>query len=275
MDSKIPQLSYNPNKMKQVILKSCELSTMHGIPNLVRTHKLPIKLMWIFFITVSTALCAYLIIQNITNYLTFNVVTKIRDLNEFPSTFPTISICNADLFSSENNSIEYLKRVGVDELNLPDIFNDKIAAELDANGSLADIGSYYYFFGISGTNALNVTAKKSLGYDINDILISCTYFNQDCDASDFVWFWHYVFGNCFKFNSGFDSNGNRVELKTGSGNGIFSGLNLVFFSGLSDKLKRAYIDQGLGMVIFIHNSSTSPLTINPITIQSNTNRILF
>ena len=47
--------------------------------------------------------------------------------------------------------------------------------------------------------------KKSMGHDLKDILIGCKFNFQKCTADDFIWSWNVNYGNCFSFNSGFNS----------------------------------------------------------------------
>ena len=96
--------------MKEIIGKWLRETTAHGIPNLMKTEKISIKIMWLICVLISTGLCSYIIITNINSYFTYEAVTKIREINEFPSIFPTISICNTNVFTNQNSSIEFLKK---------------------------------------------------------------------------------------------------------------------------------------------------------------------
>ena len=81
------------SKIKHVIKETAEFSTSHGIPNIVRSQSYFLKIMWLLCFLVSSGGCAYLVYRSISNYLEFEVVTKINVLSEVPSPFPSISIC--------------------------------------------------------------------------------------------------------------------------------------------------------------------------------------
>ena len=49
---------------------------------------------------------------------------------------------------------------------------------------------------------LTIDEKKSLGHQLDDILLSCEFNSQPCDSSDFSWFFDITYGNCFTFNTG-------------------------------------------------------------------------
>ena len=75
-----------------------------------------------------------------------------------------------------------------------------------------------------------MSQKRKLAHDLNDILIECKYNGHACNTTfDFVWsFDEEEYGNCFTFNSGLDSNGNKVNLKQSYLAGPNFGLDLTF-----------------------------------------------
>ena len=94
--------------------------------------------------------------------------------------------------------------------------------------------------------------KKKLGHHIEDILLECVFNNVECSKDDFIWHFDKFYGNCFKFNSGFDKNG-RTALKTANQPGKIYGLSLTLFDKLPNLLKR--IVPYYGFTIKLDNSS--------------------
>ena len=93
------QESKNENKSKIQKVKKrtrdlLEVSTSHGIPNIVRTKSLFILIMWSFFIITSTCLCSFFVIKAILDYLKYHTITNIQVINENQAQFPTISFCD-------------------------------------------------------------------------------------------------------------------------------------------------------------------------------------
>ena len=85
---------------------------------------------------------------------------------------------------------------------------------------------------------------------INDMLISC-YFNfQPCNASDFTYFYHSYYGNCYKFN-GLINSTRTVNL-----NGEFYGLTLELYLGDPYLAVSAQSDQGI--LLSIQNQTSQP-----------------
>ena len=86
--------------VKELLKELCEKSTAHGIPNIARANSKKEILFWLFFFCISSAICIYTIIGAIISYFEFEVVTKIRVLSEVESEFPTITVCNQYVFTT-------------------------------------------------------------------------------------------------------------------------------------------------------------------------------
>lgn len=247
------------------VLKLLAQSTTHGLPKVIASERITLKIMWTLFFLASSGLCASIIVSQIRSYLDFDVVTKVREVNEFPSPFPTVSICNLNYFTT-NEALTFLKNVGL-KYNLPDIFNETSNNNINAT-LLQSLGALYYIYGLGASHGLTRQEKKALGYDISEFMIDCKYVYAPCNLSRFEWFEHFVYGNCFKFNAGVDVVGEPIAVEYASRSSPFEALSLKMFAGVPDKLK--LVGQGqLGMVVLIHNSSTSPLTVNGINIKSD------
>jgi len=112
-------------KIKQKISSILEVSSFHGLPNIVRAKKAIIIIMWIIVTFLSTCAGAYFIIDDIIDFFKYNTVTTLQEVCEQQSQFPTISICG---YPSLNMSIDKLfLRVRfdrIDETNLSKIFEE-------------------------------------------------------------------------------------------------------------------------------------------------------
>ena len=59
--------------------------------------------------------------------------------------------------------------------------------------------------------------EKEYGHDLNEILSECTFTydngkSEDC-KTDFRWIYMEKFGNCYSWNTAYDSNGKKQSLK--------------------------------------------------------------
>ena len=70
---------------------------------------------------------------------------------------------------------------------------------------------------------------KSLGFDLNSMLIACTFYQLPCSANDFTEVTTFDNGICFIYNFKSESKNVSTSFKTG----IDSGLSLELFGGVS------------------------------------------
>lgn len=181
-----------------------------------------------------------------------------------PTLFPTISICNINQFVSENASA-LIKSIVDDNINQ--------GLTMEATSSA---GSFMANIEIANVLARSVTSnplygdkeRKLLGYSLDSILYKCLYNKAECNASDFAWYYSFHNGNCFRFNSGMDADGNLHPLVQSTMAGQSNGLNLIFFLKLP-KNKYA-VSNSNGLKIFVHNSSFSPLSSEAIDVKPGT-----
>jgi len=219
---------------KHFVLKT----TIHGFKNIKDAEYLFAKVLWIFCFIISASLCFYSIIAAIVGYLNFDVVTKIRSINEKQSTFPTVSICNQNIFTSKF-AYNYLRNYSIFE-NSTLLFEN-----LDKAKKTEKSKFFYRALAYFIKNEESFKDRMLLSYDFKDILISCKFNNQDCDESDFEWFYHFIYGNCFKFNK----NGTKITRITGKS----TGLSIEFYVGIYEKLN--YMTKSNGGIVIISNKS--------------------
>ena len=81
-------------KKEKILEKSCEIglsSTSHGIPNIIKTDRKCLKIMWLILFLLSSSVGIYLVIQSFISYFCFEVVTSIKVFKEIPTEFPAIT----------------------------------------------------------------------------------------------------------------------------------------------------------------------------------------
>lgn len=228
------------NSVKKILKETILSSTGHGYPNIVRTNKWPIRLLWIISTLVSIGLCSLLIIQSILSYFKYEVTTKIRVINEFNSEFPTITVCNLNFLTTELFSQTFGKNFN----SLPDEqfadlnFRNMIESKLDLKA-----------FGDS-KEKLIFKALENV-YPINETQI--------------VYFYHPEHGNCYQINSGFDQNGNRVPLLRFLRSGRIQAITLWLNVSLFKELRKYYMNNG--GIVFIHNKTESPLNVDGVIVS--------
>ena len=150
-------------KVKDIFIKWSESLTLHAIPNIFRTKHLVIRVLWILAFTISTITCAYMVSDSINNYLQFGVITTIRVTSENPMIFPSITLCNANAFVTEE-SYSYTDEfiTNIFGLNSSDILKNE--PKLSILYSKYPLFMRYFaskFFIQNAAFILNETQKKS------------------------------------------------------------------------------------------------------------------
>lgn len=198
-----PSHKAKPDKNKthhilEIITSSVSESTTHGIDHIFKRKNRLIKFFWLVCFLVSAATCSYMIFLSIIAFFQHETVTKAQQVNQISTDYPVVSICNINPYTT-NFSFQYIQELLIESNITNPITPDLVFNYLFANSLL----SFMYFV---GTNALSFNRtdefRKNLGYDIKDMLLSCSYNSKYCTADDFQWYFDPFYGNCFKFNSG-------------------------------------------------------------------------
>lgn len=87
----------NKTKVERIRLKLAEhilSSAVHGLPNVLRTTSIPLKLMWSLLFAFFTSVAAYMLFKGLFDYLKYEVITNIDIINESPTLFPAITFYN-------------------------------------------------------------------------------------------------------------------------------------------------------------------------------------
>ena len=233
------KLALKREQINNLIKEVLYNSLAQSIIKIVQTPNLLLKIYLFTFVVISSGLTCYLIIQSINNYLSFQVITTYRTFYETAALFPQVTFCNLNKYTTK------------------------------------------FAFDFSETNKsdANLTSqeKKNLSHMLDRILFNCFFNYKPCNSSDFVWIYDNNYGNCYSFNSGFDSSGSKVDLKKSSFAGSYFGLQLTLYVNFYDKLryfnsKNGQINGkrgGLGLLLRIENSSyQNDLGHDGILVQS-------
>jgi hypothetical protein len=189
-----------------------------AVIKIIYSPNLVLKIFLLIYVLGSTCFASYFVIHAFICYFTYGVSTMTRTFFETPTLFPKVTFCNINQFTTE---FAY----NLTKMN------------------------------ITSGNSLSTADKRKLGHDLDDILIDCWFNLKPCNASDFSWSFHRVYGNCYTFNSGFDSNKTKIDLKKTSISGLDYGLTLTLYVNMYEKLMN-YVNES-GLVIRIGNSSYS------------------
>jgi hypothetical protein len=219
-----------------------EKSSIHDLNSIRIAKNNFLRLIWIISILISASLCGYSIIKSINDYLSFEVMTKIREINEVKSIFPTISICNRNIFTNEYG-YNYLKNYS-EKNNETDTFYNPTMEIIRSNEFVHRAAANYM------KDEKLKEKRKLIDYPIKDILLSCRFNLRECDDNDFEWVYHYKYGNCYKFNSEKSASiSSNIAFMPGKANGF----TVELYVDINKKLSQ--LTNGKGISIIIGNAS--------------------
>ena len=253
--------SKNNHKLSQITELVKEVlynSLAQSILKIYFTKNVVIKVYLFFFVITAISSASYMVISAVISYLSYDVTTTWRTLNEVPTLFPQITFCNWNQFTSAD-SIPLLRSINMQVNASIDIFDQEQMSLLDTKTKNSLI-SKIYELALKKTLSSNFTdlERKKLAHSLDDMLLDCSFNKQKCTASDFTWLFDASNGNCYVFNSGINSTGERRKLKessiAGSENGLFMELYVNFHENLT--YFNSYTEDCLGIIVYIDNSST-------------------
>ena len=254
------------NEVLAIIREDLENSSGSGIPNMLRSKLTGIRLMWAMCLVAGAALTLYLIVQNVLAYFEYKVITESRINIKAPISFPKVTVCNLDPFTT-NESISFLAEL---------IKSDKnYSASLNATQSSSDLDLVNYYilnkpeFQSKALYAAYKSEKRFLfGYSYNNFVKRCKFESFLFDASEIGLELSYdiQYGNCFTFNS------NRSQpVLTSKKAGKLFGLQLELMVGKPDYYESFASSSGVRVFIYNHGTLYSDSNGFDVAVGTETN----
>ena len=180
-----------------------------------------------------------MVIQTFQNYFSYPSYISTSIIQEIPTNFPMISFCNIKSINYSNpKTLDYIQ-TNYESLYIP------ISLAVSPFDWLIS-QQYVLRQFINNDKNLKISDLKDLGYQIEDMLVSCYFNYKPCYASNFTYFYNPLYGNCYKFNANIDSV-MQVSLP-----GLLYGLQLELFVGKPVDVFNEFHD---GIVLSITNQT--------------------
>lgn len=177
----------DPPSFKQVVSDCCSESTAHGIPHIFRRQNIALKLFWLACTLTSAVVCAWLVAKTITDYNSYETVTKSQMIFETPTLFPTVSICSQNMFTTDWGYYY------VSEYNWEN--NLESNSEWLSRSMFMENDLIKYSLGVHFLDsAFTDDDRKSMGIQIGDMILLCYFNNFGCSSYDFYWYWDPYYG---------------------------------------------------------------------------------
>ena len=214
-------------------------ATFHCYPKLFQNYSLLARIFWFSCFLAFAGLTAFFVFMALTQFFEYETVSKIEIITEKPSPFPTVTLCDNNPFTSkeaETLMLQIKNEFGIKNDDEKLILLTKILVSSDQ---------------------YNDTTRQSLG--------SLFFENSTFDKKylkkheEFNYFYSFEYGNCWQFNSNFESKTIKIPGKT-------HGLSINGFVENNNKIITSYSS---GLVVFIHNRTLPPTYFDdPILIET-------
>ena len=171
-------------------------SIAQAVLSIILTPYLILKLFLSLFVIVAVSISAFLVIKSFMMFFSYDVITKSRTINEMPSIFPKVTLCNNNAFQNKY-ALDFLRNVAKENnIDISCFFGNKTKSSYESKLNASD---FLYQFAVIKMNNLHRDKKydtiRSLSNKIDDLLIDCKFNNEECNISDFSWSFHRYRGN--------------------------------------------------------------------------------
>ena len=251
-DLKKEKLSYF-----DIFRKWTESTTIHGFPNIFQTKSITIRIMWIICFLASNAFCCYIISTNIMNYFKYEVVTAIKNIQKDSLPFPAVTVCNANPFVTKEG-LKYVSSFLQQNnfTNFPDL-ELNIFGEIDYPRIFFNYNFIRYMTSTL-SKAIEAEMKKMFSFSFKEMFISCLFNLEPCNENNWEWHYDYFYGNCYRFNTGKNFKGEKINISFINNAGKYNGLMLELFAGMPNNSKSLSLTNGVDIFIDDNNFKPNP-----------------
>ncbi|RNA38783.1 acid-sensing ion channel 1-like [Brachionus plicatilis] len=227
-------LSYT-QKLKEIV----ESSSMHGIPNVIRTKSTVIRIFWILIILSFFSYSTYSVVLIIIKYFQYNVIVRMKIVESYNSEFPAVTFCNINPFDFTIE--ENFKMVSL-------LLNESFLYRNDLKSKICNSQM---------TGMLNNALPNLKGFTLEKLLVSCQFDEKPCDPNNFFPQRTFYYRNCYSFNYGKNSTGQSIPIQNAKRTGIINGLTLKLFIGAPEY--QPCWEHRFGALIVVHNQTSPPV----------------
>jgi hypothetical protein len=108
----------------------------------------------------------------------------------------------------------------------------------------------YFRFNLIKKNLNNTNLLSFyLDFNIKQMLVSCRFRGTNCSYNDFVSYYDYYYGTCWRFNTGVSTNGTAVPIMTIGNPGWRDGLQLELYAGSATLQEMYMIERGFRVIV--------------------------
>ena len=248
---------------KRLLHGFCQHTTAHGWGRVGQTRLAVVRILWAAITLCALALNATHITLLVTHFLGFQSEVRLKvELSQIK--FPSVTICNTQPMSQSSRQMmtsDPATRIHQWEDVLDNLHQfDGLAALLNQTEQFEKLKQQLhepraYFQNIG-------EEYESVGHQLRDLVLGCTFSDQPCAPSHFAAFTHQDYFNCYTFNGGKASGQTIVTQSMGPSAGLSLILYLETDSGhnIHNGSYHRYLNVGAsaGVRVVIHPQNTRP-----------------
>ncbi|XP_057292726.1 acid-sensing ion channel 2-like [Hydractinia symbiolongicarpus] len=215
-------------------------TTAHGISYLVSSRTNICRFLWILAI-LGCQIGLWIQITSLLNkYSSKPTTSKIWLQEEVAPTFPAVTICSSNMIKKT----KLTKLFEVLNITLGTNTYDDIETTVGKDAYLSiDFNHFTEYLEhvelydkIGDVLIENADYMYQYGHGFDEVIKSCQWKHiYDCKNKQ-AWrqFWHYQYGNCYTFNSGYNSTNHKIELLSVTETGNENGLSVTMYVNQSE-----------------------------------------
>ena len=93
--------------MANIVIQTVSNSSIHGLPNIIKSKSIISKLVWAMFFCISFVSCGYLINKKVKEYYTYPIISNMNKITEINKDFPAVTLC-----STPYRPVCYFNKIG-------------------------------------------------------------------------------------------------------------------------------------------------------------------
>jgi len=257
--------------IKTSVKETCLESTIAGIPNIFKNgNHVILRIIWLICFLCCTGVSLWFVYGTITQFMSNPTYVDVQINQEVPTNFPMVTFCNMKLINFSSPLIKTYLNKTFDNWFIP-VYPEPSYEKYNITSlhewSLGELMLLVNLLNNDPSGIITNANRKSFGYQIEDMLVSCYFNYKPCYATDFTYVYDLRFGNCYTFNGGVFSNGTTYSPKQVNLDGRLYGLTLELYLG--DPNNTMELQPTDGIYLTIQNQSSKPLwSGDPFTAPS-------
>lgn len=173
-------------------------TTLHGFSKVANASNIFQTIANAFVLLSVLGFASFLIVDLFTEFLAYNVNTKLIRVDNNRIDFPAVTICNLNRYNTEKNQFpaelksEMIKFL--EKENLSNMLNE---------GGIFSMSVFYKTTKRIMTKMIQNSSfheRISLGFEMNEMLISCLYNQEECNSDEFSPLSNNPYTLCHTFN---------------------------------------------------------------------------